>query len=1014
MVSDFFLSETALSIWAKTNFWHSAPPEDVNKQWLPLAVHMADSGEVAELIWDNYLSPRQRKLLVEPLPRVETIEQSSRNALSLVKLIVGAHDIGKCSPMFLTQNTELYERIFENGDDSLTKYQRADELRGNSPHSWIGEIAFERWLESRWNPDIQSKRSVKQLGSIIGAHHGRPVSWQRHRYMENPNLPGEVSGDDSWRRIRRELLEWWMNWTGSQEIVDQCQGLIFPTTWQSLVAGITVMADWIASNQELFPLVDWNELYPKRLLSPDHHRDRTKAAWEKLHLPPSWQPEILSQDPDQLLQTLFALGSDTHARPAQVAAVEAAEKMTLPGMMIIEEVMGAGKTEAALMAATILAKRAGTSGVLVALPTKATTDAMFSRVIEWAQTSAKSGFSLKLQHGNAALNSAYKKIQYGRIASAGNTVSPGQSSSMGIDEESTYNRQSAVVHRWFNKKAALLASVVVCTVDHLLFSALQTKHVSLRHLGISDKVVIIDEVHSYDVYTSQFLKRTVQWLGAFGAPVIALSATLTRRAREELFAAYEKGQELKQAAKEKDKVFEPFDGSVFPAMRKPVVVGGNQVAAQAKGEGAGSSSQTPIYLALSYSDGPGVQVRPLPVLATKEIEVEHWEGEAGLVADLQTRLQNGGCALVVRNTVANAQRTYETLRAVFGEDVRLVHSRFTQQDRQDNDEWLVRTFGKPGKSRRPKRAIVVGTQVVEQSLDIDFDVLYSDLAPIDLVFQRMGRVHRHQRDARPHLVSHPRCILMGIPTKGSSKPQVDRGSTYVYDEDVREIEKLLNRNHSVDLALFGRMVADDAAVNVDASCQVAHAISTHSVENEFDFFTAVDDVKSQDEAETDAGAGMMGTVEFNSSTLYRYATINLDMLRENLGSDDATVRAVDAFAQAFVKSMPTGKQNTFANRTLPEAVYVSVRDDQPVSLVGAFENAITSREGTGFVTPSVSRLVKEAADIEDAYGVKPLAQFTCGVGDTREQLRQVQEPVAFPQLVSDLDNLVTELLAKGE
>lgn len=144
------------------------------------------------------------------------------------------------------------------------------------------------------------------------------------------------------------------------------------------------------------------------------------------------------------------------------------------------------------------------------------------------------------------------------------------------------------------------------------------------------------------------------------------------------------------------------------------------------------------------------------------------------------------------------------------------------------------------------------------------------------------------------------------------------------------------------------------------------------------------------------------------------ATINLDMLRENLGSDDAAVRAVDAFAQAFVKAMPTGKQNTFANRTLPEAIYVSVREDQPVSLVGAFENAVTSREDAGFLAPSVSRLVKEAADIEDAYGIKPLAQFTCGVGDSREQLRQIQESVAFPQLVSDLDNLVTELLAKGE
>ena len=287
------------------------------------------------------------------------------------------------------------------------------------------------------------------------------------------------------------------------------------------------------------------------------------------------------------------------------------------------------------------------------------------------------------------------------------------------------------------------------------------------------------------------------------------------------------------------------------------------------------------------------------------------------------------------------------------------------------------------------------------------------------VFKALGiklKAPRAKKDAEEEIgndVSTYLVFLSSLQLRQLAEYVVDKAAN---DEKPKkwEIEKLLNRNHSVDLAMFGRMVADDASVNVDASCQVAHAISTHSVENEFDFFTAVDDVKSQDEAETDAGAGMMGTVEFNSSTLYRYATINLDMLRENLGSDDATVRAVDAFAQAFVKAMPTGKQNTFANRTLPEAVYVSVRDDQPVSLVGAFENAITSREGTGFVIPSVSRLVKEATDIEAAYGVKPLAQFTCGVGDSREQFRQIQEPVAFPQLVSDLDNLVTELLAKGE
>lgn len=1003
VASESPLSKTALSIWAKTNFWHSAPPEDVNKQWLPLAVHMADSGEVAELIWDNYLSPRQRKILVEPLLRVEGINEPSEKALALLKLIVGAHDIGKCSPMFLTQNTELYERIFENGDDSLTKYQRAEKLRGDNPHSWIGEIAFERWLESRWNPENRSKRSAKQLGSIIGAHHGRPLSWQRHADMANPNLPEAINGDKTWKQTRRELLDWWMNWTGSQEVILQCKGQVFPTTWQSLVAGITVMADWIASNQELFPLVDWYDLYPERLLSAEHHRQRTKAAWEKLHLPPSWQSEMLSQDPDELLQTLFALGADAHARPAQVAAVEAAEKMALPGMMIIEEVMGAGKTEAALMAATILAKRAGTSGVLVALPTKATTDAMFTRVVEWAQTAAKNAFSLKLQHGNAALNSTYKKIQYGRIASAGNAVSPGQSSSMGIDEESTHSRQPAVVHRWFNKKAALLASVVVCTVDHLLFSALRTKHVSLRHLGISDKVVIIDEVHSYDVYTSEFLKRTVQWLGAFGVPVIALSATLTRRARDELFAAYEKGQQLKQAAQEKSRFSEPFDVSVFATMRKPQPAGNGTAAAQAKGEGMDSSSQTPIYPALSYSDMQGVKVRPLPVLATKEIEVEHWEDDAGLVTDLQTRLQNGGCALVVRNTVANAQRTYETLRAVFGEDVRLVHSRFTQQDRQDNDEWLVRTFGKPGKSRRPKRAIVVGTQVVEQSLDIDFDILYSDLAPIDLVFQRMGRVHRHQRDSRPLLLAQPRCILMGVPGKGNSNPQLEPGSTYIYDEDVllRTAAYVLDKEGAGEVWRIPEDIGTAVAAVYEESVVIPDLWSDTLQQTK---------KNKQDKAHSKTEGAAIGLLAppANSNTASLIGWLGGD----NPDGDPDEVGIVGVRDGDSGVEVLLVEQEGEGIATIPTDRHPKSRE---IDLQELPNGVLRERLVRSLVSIPSTRLRVRDRGLEEVIDefIHELEKETRELG-SREQLRQIQEPVAFPQLVSDLDNLVTELLAKGE
>ena len=155
--------------------------------------------------------------------------------------------------------------------------------------------------------------------------------------------------------------------------------------------------------------------------------------------------------------------------------------------------------------------------------------------------------------------------------------------------------------------------------------------------------------------------------------------------------------------------------------------------------------------------------------------------------------------------------------------------------------------------------------------------------------------------------------------------------------DKKAVKAIFKSGNSIDVALFGRMVADDADLNVDAACQVAHAISTHAAENEFDFYTAVDDEKARSEEKEDAGAGMMGTVEFSSATIYRYATINIGMLLENLGNNEATLRALTAFIKSFIRSMPTGKQNTFANRTLPDTVVIHIREDQPVSFVGAFE-----------------------------------------------------------------------------
>ena len=193
-------------------------------------------------------------------------------------------------------------------------------------------------------------------------------------------------------------------------------------------------------------------------------------------------------------------------------------------------------------------------------------------------------------------------------------------------------------------------------------------------------------------------------------------------------------------------------------------------------------------------------------------------------------------------------------------------------------------------------------------------------------------------------------------------------------EDIKAYKDALKAAPSVDMALFGRMVANDPSLNYDAAAQVAHGISTHAVQNEYDYFTAVDDCAPED----NAGAGHLGTVEYNSATLYRYATVNALELAGSLGRE-ATPGVVRAFAEAFIRSMPTGKQNTFANRTLPDAVYIAVRCDQPVNLCGAFEKAVPA-SAEGFVEPSKKRLADYAQELYRTYAGAPEAAFTVGAG----------------------------------
>lgn len=213
-----------------------------------------------------------------------------------------------------------------------------------------------------------------------------------------------------------------------------------------------------------------------------------------------------------------------------------------------------------------------------------------------------------------------------------------------------------------------------------------------------------------------------------------------------------------------------------------------------------------------------------------------------------------------------------------------------------------------------------------------------------------------------------------------------------------KVSAALRESPALDVALFGRMVADDPSLNTDAAAQVAHSLSTHKVSNEYDYFTAVDDLPDAEHA----GAGHIGTVEFNSSTLYRYATVALHQLAVHLNED--TAEATAQFVKAFICSMPTGKQNTFANRTLPDAVLVTLREDQPINLVGAFERAVAASD-EGFVEPSARRLVHHARQVYTQFAGEPARSLVAG-----ERLAALGEVLPLPELLDTIRRELAERL----
>ena len=215
--------------------------------------------------------------------------------------------------------------------------------------------------------------------------------------------------------------------------------------------------------------------------------------------------------------------------------------------------------------------------------------------------------------------------------------------------------------------------------------------------------------------------------------------------------------------------------------------------------------------------------------------------------------------------------------------------------------------------------------------------------------------------------------------------------------------KALTDNPSIDILLFGRMAASDPELNCEAAAQVAHCISTHAVSNEYDYFTAIDDCGEED----NAGAGHLGTVEFNSSTLYRYATVNIMELLDNQLSVDDVCNVVNGFTEAFIKAMPTGKQNTFANRTLPCFTYITLREDQPINMAGAFEKAI-SKSKEGYEAGSINAFIKYAHKVYVNYAEKPKKSWVVCLDDIDTEATHTTMKDLSKLVVEEIRNNVTD------
>ena len=696
---------------------------DSQEAWLPLWMHLRDTAGVMKKLVPKWVP--------ESVFSAAKLEYES--FLSAAVFLAATHDIGKATSYFQSVITgacaDKYAMITDRGF-AVNKVYRA---AGKTPHAHAGQ-----WILQSHVTDFGVHES---LAMAVGAHHGKPIG--ADSVMGEPDLvelyPINFFGTEKkgetkalWKEAWKDIVDEALKLAGAQAVSDLP---VLTLEAQVLLSGLLIVADWIASNTTFFPLIPLEEYGDENV-----YPERIETGWKRAAFPDGWHSDVAWMDEEEFRDRF---GFDPNE--VQNSMLEAVNNAKDPGIFILEAQMGIGKTEAALGAAEILAHRQKEGGIFYGLPTQATSNGLFGRLYQWgAKVSEETVNAIRLAHSSSEFHEEYHQLMMrGRAY---------------VDDDGQ-DGSGLEVNPWFQgNKRALLADFVIGTVDQFLMASLRRKHFMLRHVGLAGKVVIIDECHAYDTYMNQYLERSLQWMAAYHVPVILLSATLPFNRRKALVECYVKAYSRYHLNKKKPEI----------TYRCP------------------DWEKNADYPLLTWTDGEAVeQMTVEQKLSDKVVKVRDVDNISDMVRLVDDRLQEGGCACIIVNTVKTAQKIYEACKREM-ENVNLVlyHAQFTMPDRYKKEQALLKKMGKASRDRDRHRFILIGTQVLEQSLDYDADLMVTQLCPIDLLLQRIGRLHRHsERDGReedytrPRRLQDPECIILR-----EDGQACDEGSKAVYGE----------------------------------------------------------------------------------------------------------------------------------------------------------------------------------------------------------------------------------------